>query len=137
MVQESARPLAVVDGHGVKGCGATSDGPWRRPQGALPGQDGEQYLVQRKAEKLLKQRIEGNDGGRAGAERLSWVRRRWQQCTKPPETVFKRALDGHSSCGRGEGRTGQEASRKEKYGERVRRRRQRVVERLELTAEHF
>jgi hypothetical protein len=26
---------------------------------------------------------------------------------------------------------------KEKYGERVRRRRQRVVERLELTAEHF
>lgn len=67
MVKASARPwpLAVVDGHGVKGGGVAGDGPWRRPQRARPEQRGEQYLVQRKAEKLLKQRREGNDGGRA------------------------------------------------------------------------
>ena len=96
---------------------------------------GEQYLRQKKAEKLLKQRREGDRHGdgkataTAGGHRtgvgsgvcvwcLVWVRRRWQRCTRPPKSVFKRAVDGHDGRRRGERQTGQAASRRKKYGER-------------------
>lgn len=126
----------------MKGGSETGSGALGAAHGAAAVGRGERYLRQKKAEKLLEQRREGDghddgDGRRTQNGRQSgvsvcvwclvWVRRRWQRCTRPPKSEFKRALDGHYGRRRGERQTGQAASRRKNMErERVRRRRQRV-----------
>lgn len=122
MVTGRRRPMAGVGGLAVKGGGVTGGGAVARRAASRRG--GEQYLVpetkeSRKAIKTEKRRrLQRRRAQRraAGAERVSGcvARRSWQQCTRPPDVVFKRALDGHSGRGRGERQTDQEASRKGK-----------------------
>ena len=86
---------------------------------------GEQYLLQRKAEKLLKQRIEGNDG-----ERARRGCREFDGDGSSVPSLPRRCSSVHWTVTRVVGAANDERvkkqAEKEKYGVRVRRLRQRM-----------
>ena len=105
----------------MKRGGVTGNEGLGRATGGRDRRRGEQYLVQRKAEKLLEQRREGGDGGRA---------RRGCLGSTEMAAVYQASRDGVQACiGRSleswARRTtdGSRSKQKRKNMERVRRRR--------------